>query len=351
MTQQHQRPQSMRIAQVAPLYETVPPLYYAGTERVAAYLTEELVTAGHDVTLYASEGSRTKARLAASPYHSDRSNPTSALRLAAELQMLEQVYKDADTFDIIHLHIDFLPCSHIRRHLKNRAVLTMHGRLDTPDIRHFYAEFSDLPMASISNAQRAPLPQNNWLGTVYHGLPQDLYSLQQSPGQYLAFLGRLTPEKGITPAVQIARIAGMELRIAGRVGMEDQEYFQNHVRTLLHDPLVNFIGEVNDREKNDFLGNARALLFPINWPEPFGLVMIEAMACGTPVIAFRHGSVSEVIDDGVTGFIVTNIGEAVAALSKLDTLDRKTIRRTFEERFTSKHMSDAYLRLYHALRI
>jgi glycosyltransferase involved in cell wall biosynthesis len=339
----------MKIAQVAPLYESVPPRLYGGTERVVSYLTEELVWQGHDVTLFASGDSVTSGRL--SPV-CDR-----ALRLcsgalsdpiARHMHLVEQIAKLAHEFDVVHFHINYLPFSQIRMQ-KMPAVSTLHGRLDIPDLMPLFREFDDMHLISISDAQRAPMSWANWLATVHHGLPENLYAPGRGTGDYLAFLGRISPEKRVDRAIEIARAVDMPLRIAAKVDAADQNYFDHCVRGLLEEANVEFIGEISEREKGEFLGNARALLFPIDWPEPFGLVMIEAMACGTPVIAFPGGSVAEIIDDGITGFIVSTIDEAVEAVRSLHLIDRAVCRATFERRFSARRMCSDYIRAYECM--
>ncbi|MFO7173261.1 MAG: glycosyltransferase family 4 protein [Bacillota bacterium] len=335
----------MRIAQVAPLYESVPPRLYGGTERVVSYLTEELVRRGHEVTLFASGDSQTSANLVAIC--------PQALRLGGAVDqmchhilMLEKVFQLADSFDVIHFHCDYLHFPLSRRFAKVPVVTTLHGRLDLPDIRPLYEEFRDQPVVSISDAQRRPLPFLNWQRTVYHGLPADLYTFHEKPGDYLAFLGRISPEKRVDRAIEIARRVGMRIKIAAKIDAADRAYYEEKIRPLMQDPLVEFIGEIGEKEKDEFLGNAYALLFPIDWPEPFGLVMIEALACGTPVIAYPHGSVPEVLEDGVTGFIVRSIDEAVAAVERIPEIDRRACRAAFERRFTAERMAEDYLEVY-----
>ncbi len=336
----------MRIAQVSPLYESVPPKLYGGTERVVSYLTEELVRQGHQVTLFASGDSITKAEL--------RPICERALRLlgksvvdpiAHHIRMVEVVAQEAANFDVIHFHIDYLHFPVTRRQ-RVSAVTTLHGRLDIPELVPLYQEFWDMNLVSISDAQRTPLSWANWAGTVYHGLPEDLYRLQTNPGDYLAFLGRISPEKRVDRAIEIAKRLDMPIKIAAKIDAADREYFEQKIQKLFDHPLVEYIGEIGEHEKGDFLGNARALLFPIDWPEPFGLVMIEAMACGTPVIAYPHGSVPEVLDEGTTGFIVNSIEEAVSAVRRLDSFDRTLCRRVFEERFSARRMAADYVRIY-----
>lgn len=338
----------MRIAQVAPLYESVPPKYYGGTERVVSYLTEELVRQGHEVTLFASGDSVTKAHLIAACRRSLRMDRHCLDQLAHHILMLEQVFKLRDRFDIIHFHIDYLHFPLTRAH-RVPNLTTLHGRLDIPDLVPIYREFREMPVVSISNAQREPLPWINWQGTVYHGLPEDLYTYREEPGKYLAFLGRISPEKRVDRAIEIARKVGMEIKIAAKVDAVDRSYFEDVVEPLLKDPAVEYVGEIGEGEKDEFLGNAYALLFPIDWPEPFGLVMIEAMACGTPVIAYRKGSVPEVMEEGKTGFIVEGLEDAVKAVESVHTLSRKRCREVFEERFTAARMTRDYLSLYQRL--
>jgi glycosyltransferase involved in cell wall biosynthesis len=338
----------MRIAQVAPLYESVPPKYYGGTERIVSYLTEELVAQGHDVTLFASGDSRTAATLAPVCPRSLRLDPGCIDQLAHHLLMLEHVLQRADEFDVIHFHIDYLhfPLSRRARH---PHVTTLHGRLDLPDLVPLYEEFAEEPLVSISASQRLPLPWVNWLATVYHGLPRDLYRFHPERGSYLACLGRISPEKRIDRAIEIAKQVGIPLRIAAKVDKADQQYFDTVIEPLLHDPLVEFVGEIADDEKSAFLGNAQALLFPIDWPEPFGIVMIEAIACGTPVIAYSHGSVPEVMEQGRTGYIVEELDDAVEAVRRLPRLSRARCREVFEERFTAARMARDYVAVYERL--
>jgi glycosyltransferase involved in cell wall biosynthesis len=337
--------QPLRIAQVAPLYESVPPKYYGGTERIVSYLTEELVAQGHDVTLFASGDSRTKAKLAAGCPRSLRLDANCVDQLAHHVVMLEHVLQQSDDFDVIHFHLDYLHFP-ISRRQSYRHVTTMHGRLDIPDLVPLYREFAEIPLVSISDAQREPLPKANWQATVYHGLPEDLYRFRPEPGSYLACLGRISPEKGIDRAIAIARQVGIPLRIAAKVDRVDQDYFDTVIAPLLRDPLVDYIGEIGDDQKEEFLGNAQALLFPIDWPEPFGIVMIEAMACGTPVIAYSSGSVPEVMEEGRTGFIVSELDDAVDAVRQVPTLSRARCREVFEERFTAARMARDYLDVY-----
>lgn len=338
----------MRIAQVAPLYESVPPQYYGGTERIVSYLTEELVRQGHDVTLFASGESITRARLVASCEKALRLDQHCIDRLSHHILLLERVFKEAEHFDIIHFHIDYLHFPLSRRHVQP-TVTTLHGRLDMPDLMALYREFLEMPVISISTAQRKPLPWVNWQGTVYHGLPEDLYNFQGNPGDYLAFIGRISPEKRVDRAIEIAKRVDMKIKIAAKIDAVDQDYFKAHIEPLFNHPLVEYIGEISEREKDPFLGNAYALLFPIDWSEPFGLVMIEAMACGTPVIAYRRGSVPEVMEHGVTGFIVDNLNEAVEAVTQIPNLSRKRCRQVFEERFSASRMACDYVAIYQQL--
>jgi glycosyltransferase involved in cell wall biosynthesis len=335
----------VRIAQVAPLYESVPPKLYGGTERVVSWLTEELVRLGHEVTLFASGDSLTTARLVPACPQSLRLNTRSVDQLAHHVLLLEQVLNEKENFDLIHFHIDYLHFPLSRRE-QLQHVTTLHGRLDIPDLVPLYRAFSDMPLISISDAQRTPLRWANWRGTVHHGMPKNALRPYTGRGQYLAFLGRTSPEKGLEPAIQIAKRVGMPLKIAAKIDKADVEYFATRIKPLLNHPLIDFVGEIGYGEKNEFLGNAAALLFPINWPEPFGIVLIEALACGTPVIAYPFGSVLELIEDGVTGFLVDDIEGAARALHNLDRIDRTICRRRFEERFTAKRMAQDYLAIY-----
>jgi glycosyltransferase involved in cell wall biosynthesis len=338
----------MRIAQVAPLFESVPPKRYGGTERVVSYLTEELVRQGHDVTLFASGDSVTAARLVAACRRSLRLDKECVDQLAHQVVLLEKVFRQASEFDVIHFHVDY---SHfpLTRRRRMPHVTTLHGRLDIPDLIPLYLEFPEMPLVSISDAQREPLPWVNWLATVYHGLPVDLYRFRKEHGTYLAFLGRISPEKRVDRAIEIAKHTGMPLKIAAKVDQVDRDYFETVIRPLLEHPLVEYVGEIGEEEKSEFLGNAYALLFPIDWPEPFGLVMIEAMACGTPVIAYREGSVSEVLEQGRTGFIVDGLEDAVQAVERIPQLRRVDCREVFERRFTAARMARDYLRIYESL--
>jgi glycosyltransferase involved in cell wall biosynthesis len=338
----------MRIAQVAPLYERVPPRLYGGTERIVSYLTEELVRLGHEVTLFASGDSMTSARLAAPCKYALRLDPDCRDPLAPHVRMLGQVYQQAHEFDVIHCHTDYLGLP-LTRYSAAPTLITLHGRLDIPEIAPLYSDYPHVPLVSISDAQRIHLPQGNWIATVYHGLPSDLYLFQPHPDRYLLFLGRISPEKRPDSAIRIACRAGVPLKIAAKVDKVDREYFETTIRPLLDHPLVEFIGEVDDPQKRTLLGNALALLFPIDWPEPFGLVMIEALACGTPVIARRRGSVPEILRDGYTGFVCEADEEMAEAVHHLAMLDRAACRQEFEQRFTVTHMAHRYLEVYQSV--
>lgn len=335
----------MRIAQISPLFESVPPKYYGGTERVVSYLTEELIRQGHEVTLFASGDSITNARLIAPCRRSLRLDNHCIDRMAHHILLLEMLLQRIDEFDIIHYHIDYIHFP-ISRRIRKPHITTLHGRLDIPDLIPLYKEFQDIPLVSISNSQREPLPWANWKRTIYHGLPADLYTFRPEHGKYLAFLGRISPEKRVDRAIEVANRVGMPIKIAAKVDAVDQEYFKEVIKPLLKSSNVEYLGEIGEKEKDEFLGNAYALLFPIDWPEPFGLVMIEAMACGTPVIAFRKGSVPEVMVDGITGKIVHSIDEAVRAVNELSNFDRHKCRKLFEERYTAERMAKQYLDLY-----
>ncbi len=341
-------PGPLRIAQVAPLIESVPPRAYGGTERVVSYLTEELVRLGHDVTLFASSDSRSSARLISGCDGSLRLNGHAQAGLAQHLLLLEKVSARCREFDIIHFHVDYLHFP-MTRLLGAPNLTTLHGRLDGPELKPIFDEYRDMPLASISNAQRTPLAFANWAGTVYHGLPQNLLGPNGRPEGYLAFLGRISPEKGVDQAIEIARRAGRRIKIAAKIDPIDGDYYERKIEELMRQPHVEFLGEIGEAEKARFLGGAHALLFPINWPEPFGLTVIEAMACGTPTIAFNRGSVPEIIENGVTGYIVNNADEAVSALSKLEGFDRKRCRERFERRFSVQRMAEDYLALYRRL--
>jgi glycosyltransferase involved in cell wall biosynthesis len=338
----------MRIAQMAPLMESVPPKLYGGTERVVAWLVDELVRLGHEVTLFASGDSGTSARLHAVWPRALRLGRPKTDPMATQAALLEAVARHAGEFDVIHAHIDWLHLPLFSR-LGVPFLTTCHGRLDLPGFGDVVRRFPDAPFVSISDNQRAPLREAKWIGTIYHGLPADLFRPSFGAGSYLAFLGRLTKEKGPEEAIRIARAAKMPLRIAAKVPRGERSYFKEQLEPQIDGKEVQLSGEVNDETKRQFLADAAALLFPIDWPEPFGLVMIEAMACGTPVIAFRSGSVPEVIDDGITGFVVADEAEAIEAIKRLPELDRRKVRAQFEKRFTSKRMAEEYLRCYTAL--
>ncbi|THD48191.1 MAG: glycosyltransferase family 4 protein [Bradyrhizobium sp.] len=340
----------MRIAQVAPLTEAVPPPLYGGTERVISWLTEELVDLGHDVTLFASGDSITAAKLVSMWPRSLRLDGTVRDANALHLELIERVYQRADEFDLIHFHLDYLPFSLMSRQ-STPFVTTLHGRLDLPEHQPIFSTFSHVPVVSISDAQRRPMPKANWAATIHHGLPQGLLRPEPIVPSYLAFLGRMSPEKRADRAIAIARLSRLPLKIAAKVDRVDGDYFETQIRPLLGAPGVEFIGEIDDAQKERFLSGAIALLLPIDWPEPFGLVMIEAMACGTPVIAYNRGSVSEIIEDGVTGFVVEDETSAVAAVREAARLPRARIRARFEQRFTARRMANDYLDLYRRLAI
>jgi glycosyltransferase involved in cell wall biosynthesis len=338
----------MRIAQVAPLIESVPPKHYGGTERIVSYLTEELVRAGHDVTLFASGDSVTNARLVASCERSLRKNERGKDPVAREVLLMDHVIEYVNEFDLIHFHTGYVHFP-ICRYVPVPHVTTLHGRLDLPDLISVFDRFRNEPLISISNAQRRPLPWANWHSTIYHGLPKDLFTLQPNPGNYLAFLGRISPEKRVDRAIEIAKRASMSLKIAAKVDRADRRYFKREIEPLLTQPHVEWVGEISDQQKNEFLGNAYALLFPIDWPEPFGLVMIEAMACGTPIIAYDRGSVPEVMENDVTGFIVSDIEQAVEAVGRVRELSRVGCRNVFDKRFTASRMASNYVDAFERL--
>ena len=335
----------MRIAQVSPLYESVPPRLYGGTERVVSWLTEELVRQGHDVTLFASGDSLTNANLVSVCPQALRLDPACWDPLAHHINLIEQVFQRKEEFDIVHFHIDYLHFPMSRRE-DLAQITTLHGRLDIPDLVPLYREFPEMPVVSISDAQRKPLPWVNWQGTVHHGMPLDKFAPRFDSGRYLAFLGRISPEKGVDQAIQIALASGMPLKIAAKIDRVDREYFETCIKPMLNHELIEFVGEIGDLEKNEFLGGASALLFPINWSEPFGIVLIEAMACALPVVAYPLGSVPEIIEDRVSGFVVHNVAEAAAAVRNLSAIDRRKCRRAFEERFSAKRMAHDYLSIY-----
>jgi len=335
----------MRIAQIAPLTEAVPPKLYGGTERVVAYLSDALVELGHEVTLFASGDSLTKAKLEAIWPRSLRLDPTVRDHMAPLFMLMEVMARRAGEFDVIHSHLDYFGYPLLGR-LGVPSVTTLHGRLDMPELQPLYRLYDEVPVVSISDAQRVPLPHANYVATIHHGLPQDLLTAGSGSGGYLAFLGRISPEKAPDAAIRIAAMAGMKLVIAAKVDKADRKYFEEKIEPLLAQPHVEYIGEINEHEKNDFLGNAAGLLFPIAWREPFGLVMIEAMACGTPVIAFRNGSVPEVLENGVTGYVADSEVAAARAAAQIGQLDRKRIRAEFERRFTAHRMAENYVKLY-----
>ncbi|SFI10061.1 glycosyltransferase family 4 protein [Planctomicrobium piriforme] len=338
----------MKIAQVSPLHESVPPRCYGGTERIVSYLTEALVEMGHDVTLFASGDSKTSADLCSVVPQSLRLDEKRKDPVIYHMLQLAEVARAAHKFDIIHFHTDFLHFP-LFRHIDTPQLTTLHGRLDLDDLMPIYDEFSDMPVVSISDSQRKPLPQANWFATVYNGVPEETYDFQAQPGKYFAFVGRVSPEKGTHRAIEIALRLGIPLKIAAKIDPVDREYFETEIKHHLDNPLIEYLGEVNESQKNVLLGGALAALFPIDWPEPFGLVMIEAMACGTPVIAFRHGSVPEVMVDGVTGFVVDTVDEAVAACQRLGEIDRRACRNHFEAKFSSARMAEGYLAAYRKL--
>jgi glycosyltransferase involved in cell wall biosynthesis len=339
----------MRIAQIAPLYEAVPPKLYGGTERVVSYLTEALVDLGHDVTLFASGDSVTSAKLEAAWPRALRLDPTVRDAMAPHVLLMERVRSIAHEFDVLHFHLDYLPFP-LFSQMDTPFVTTLHGRLDLPELQPIFDTFSEAPVISISDSQRQPLPQANWLNTIYHGLPENLLTPQpQRKPEYLAFLGRICPEKRVDTAIRIAAQSGLPLKIAAKVDKVDMDYFKTEIEPLLSEAHVEFVGEINEAQKPEFLSGAKALLFPIDWSEPFGLVMIESMACGTPVIAFNRGSVPEVIDHGVTGFITEDVQGAVAAVQRIDELSRTRIREQFERRFSAKTMAQNYVDGYTTL--
>jgi len=339
----------LRIAQVAPLYEAVPPRLYGGTERVVAHLANSLVELGHEVTLFSSADAQTRAALVPVRDQAIRLDPAPLKSdLAAHLSMIAEVRRRADEFDVIHFHTDMIHFPFFERRAEH-TLTTLHGRLDLKDLSAVYRRWPQFPLVSISDSQRAPLADANWMATVQHGLCAGAYDFHPRPDGYLAFLGRISPEKRPDRAIAIAQAAGKRLKIAAKVDSVDQTYFEEKIEPLLDLPMIDFVGEIGDAEKSDFLGRAEALLFPIDWPEPFGLVMIEAMACGTPVIAFDCGSAPEVVEDGLTGFVVKDLAEAVEAVSRVRGLDRHAIRRRFEQRFSGIAMAERYVAIYNRL--
>lgn len=338
----------LRIAQISPLHEAVPPVLYGGTERTISWLTEELIELGHDVTLFASGDSQTSAQLEPMWPRALRLDGSVSDPNALHIAMIEHIYLRAGEFDLMHFHLDYFPFAVMSRQA-TPFLTTLHGRLDLPEHRPVFGAFPTVPLVSVSNSQRHPLPNANWVGTVPHGLPIDLLMPRPTTPSYLAFLGRICPEKGVDRAIRIAKRSGLPLRIAAKVDPADQSYFHQAIRPLLDEPHVDFIGEISDAQKPDFLSGAIALIVPIDWPEPFGLVMIEAMACGTPVIAFNRGSVPEVIEDDLTGRIVEDESSAVDAICGIDRLSRNAIRKRFEERFTARRMAEQYLKIYRRL--
>lgn len=335
----------MRIAQVAPLWESVPPQLYGGTERIVSYVTEELTRLGHDVTLFASGDSDTTARLEAVCPQALRLKTGIFNRDAPFIMLQERALGAGGHFDVIHSHLDFLGFPLARRN-SLPVVTTLHGRLDLPELEPVFREYAELPLVSISDAQRRPLPWANWQATIHHGLPRDLYTFHPHAQGYLAFLGRISPEKRPDHAIELAKRTGLPLRIAAKVDPADQHYYRTEIEPLLDHPLVEFIGEISDAEKDEFLGNAAALVCPYDWPEPFGLVLIEALACGTPVLAYRRGSIPEVIDDGITGVVCESLSEMAEAVGRIPLLDRRRCRMAFEERFTADRMARDYVALY-----
>ena len=339
----------LKIAQIAPLMESVPPRLYGGTERIVSYLTEELVGLGHEVTLFASGDSITAANLVPCVPRALRLDASVRDPIPYYMLMLDRVRQRVEDFDVLHFHIDQFHFP-LFRSIAGRTVTTLHGRQDLPDLLPLYLGFGDMPLVSISDAQRRPVPDANFAGTVHHGIPVDLHrGIATARAGYLAFLGRISPEKRPDRAISIARALGIPLKIAAKVDRVDEVYFKTQIEPLLEGGGVEFIGEINDREKTQFLGDAQALLFPVDWPEPFGLSMIEAMACGTPVLAFRCGSVPEIVEDGITGAIVETIEEAIAALPRVIALDRKKVRQRFEQRFSATRMAKDYVGVYRSL--
>jgi glycosyltransferase involved in cell wall biosynthesis len=335
----------MKIAQVAPLWESVPPKLYGGTERIVSYLTEELVGMGHEVTLFASGDSRTAAQLEPVCERALRLNTGIFNRDASMVMLQERALGSAGNFDIVHSHVDFLGFPLARRSA-HPVVTTLHGRLDLPELTSVFREYSEMPLVSISDAQRRPMPWANWQATIHHGLPRDLYSFHAKHEGYLAFLGRIAAEKRPDHAIQLAKRTGLPLRIAAKVDPADREYYASEIEPMLQHPLVEFIGEISDREKNEFVGNALALVCPYDWPEPFGLVLIEALACGTPILAYRRGSIPEIIENGETGFVCESFPDMIEAVGSIKNIDRRRCRSAFEKRFTADRMARDYVALY-----
>lgn len=339
----------MRIAQVAPLWESVPPALYGGTERIVSYLTEELVRLGHEVTLFASGDSVTRSNLEVACPKALRLNTGIFNRDAPLITMMERAFGSAEErFDVIHSHLDFIGFP-LSRRCKIPVLTTLHGRLDLPELKPVFEEYAEIPLVSISNNQRQPLRWANWLSTVYHGLPKNKYTFHPRPGQYLAFLGRIAPEKCPDQAIEIAKRVGIPLKIAAKVDPADRAYFETKIKPLLDHPLVEYIGEIADAQKDDFIGGAYAMVCPYDWPEPFGLVLIESLACGTPVLAYRRGSIPELIDPGTTGYVCETLDEMVGAVNGVSLIDRRRCRATFEERFTVERMAEDYLKVYNQL--
>jgi glycosyltransferase involved in cell wall biosynthesis len=340
----------MRIAQVAPLFESVPPRLYGGTERVVSYLTEELVRQGHEVTLFASGDSVTSAKLVPGCERALWHDPDCRETLPHHVRMLDQVFRAAPRFDVIHFHCDYIHFPLLRYH-RTPTVTTLHGMVRRHDLAPLFQAYPEVPLVSISNDQRAPLPTANWQATVYHGLPRTLHTFRKDAGEYLLFIGRISPEKRLDRAIEIARRSGRKLKVAAKIYAEDRAYYQSTIKPILRESrsFVEFVGEVGGRDKDELIGRAHALLFPIDWPEPFGLVMIESLACGTPVIAWRNGSVPEIIQPGETGFIVDNMEDAVESVSQVARLRRAGCRASFEERFDATTMASNYERVYHQL--
>lgn len=338
----------MRIAQVAPLFESVPPRMYGGTERIVHYLTEELIRMGHGVTLFASGDSQTSAHLIPVCDKALRLAHNSVDPIAHHITQLQMVQEHIADFDIVHYHTDYFHFP-LSVHSDNVHVTTLHGRLDIADLQNLYHIFNTVPLVSISNNQRKPFPDANWVDTVYHGLPVGLYDCYPDKGKYLAFIGRISPEKGPDKAILMAKKAGIKLKIAAKISDVDERYFETEIKQLMDDPMIEFLGEIDEEHKGDFLGNALALLFPIDWPEPFGIVMTEAMACGTPVIAYNRGSVPEIIEHKKNGFIINSIDEGITAIEKIDLIDRKQCRKIFEEKYTANRMTQNYLRIYDSM--